>query len=103
MLKDQRQAINENFEETLIRQYKRLIRRNIRKDKGEQEGGPAFMITATAAVQEVCVIEGDRTMERAEVKDNGRRENIQAAANRVKKNRYLPPPFSLGKREKRIV
>ena len=54
------------------------------------------MITTTADVQEVCVIEGYRAMERSEVEDKGKRENKQASANRVKKNIYFPPPFSLG-------
>ena len=55
------------------------------------------MITTAATVQEVCVVEGDIARERAEVEDNGKREKRQAAVNRAKKKRYLPPPFSLGK------
>ena len=102
-MKDQRQAINENVKETLRRQNKILIKRKRGKDKDEQEGGPTFMITTAAAVREVCVVEGDRGRERVEAEDKGKREKRQVAANRVKKNRYLPPPFSLGKREKRIV
>ena len=67
MLKEQRQAINENVEETLRRQHKRLIKRKRGKDKDDQEGGPTFMITA--AVREVCMVEGDRARERAEAED----------------------------------
>ena len=61
------------------------------------------MITTAADVRELYMVKGDRAMEKAKEEDKGKRENRQAAANRVKKNRYLPPPFSLGKREKRIV
>ena len=53
MLKEHRQAINENGEETFRRQHKRLIKRKRGKDKDGQEGGPTFMITTAAAVQEV--------------------------------------------------
>ena len=53
VLKQQRQAINENFEETLRNQHKRLTKNKRGKDNDEQEGGPTFMINASAAVQEV--------------------------------------------------
>ena len=78
----------------LRRQHKRLIKRKRGKDKDDQEGGPTFMITA--AVREVCMVEGDRARERAEAEDKGKREKRQAGANRAKKNHCWPPPFSLG-------
>ena len=56
MLKEQRQAINDNVEETLIRQNKRLIKRKRGEDNDEQEGGLTFMITTTASVQEVYMV-----------------------------------------------
>ena len=71
VLKEQRQAINENVEEKLISQHKRLMKRKIVEYKDDQEGGPTFMITTAAAVREVCVIEGDRARERVEAEDKG--------------------------------
>ena len=50
MLEEQRQAINENVDETLRRQHKRMIKRKRRKDKDDQEVGPTFMITTSSAV-----------------------------------------------------
>ena len=87
MTKEQRQAINENGKETLGRQHKRPIKRKKVEYKDEQEGGPNFMITTAASVQEVCVVEGDRARERDEAEDNGNRYKRQAAANREKKNK----------------
>ena len=55
------------------------------------------MITTAVAVREVCVVEGGRVRERTKAEDKGNNEKRQAVANRVKKNRYLPPPLSLGK------
>ena len=54
------------------------------------------MITTASAVQEVYVVEEDIAKEWAKYEDKGKRENRQAATNRAKKNRYLPPPFSVG-------
>ena len=51
VLKEQRQAINKNFKETLRRQHKRQIKRNRGKYKDDQEGGPTLMITNAAAVR----------------------------------------------------
>ena len=65
-MKVQRQAFNEIVEDTLRRQNKRLIKRKRVKDKDNQEGGTTFMITTDSTVQEVCMAEGDRAMERAE-------------------------------------
>ena len=44
------------------------------------------MITTSAAVQEVCMVEGGRAREMYEVEDKGKRERSQAAADRAKKN-----------------
>ena len=55
------------------------------------------MITTYAAAQEVCVVKEDIERERDEAEDKGKIEESQAAANKAKKKRYLPPPFSLGK------
>ena len=65
-LKEQRQYINENIKETLRRHHKRLIKTKRGEDNDEHEGGKTFMITTGDAVQEVCVVEGDRERERAE-------------------------------------
>ena len=73
LLKEQSQATNENVEEMLRSQNKRLIKRKRGKDMDDQEGGPEFMITTSTAVQEVCVIEGDIARERAEEEDKGNR------------------------------
>ena len=54
------------------------------------------MITTTSSVRELYVVEGGRAKERAKSEDKGKREKRQAAANRAKKKRHLPPPFSLG-------
>ena len=43
------------------------------------------MITTSAAVREVCVVEGGRERERAESEDKVKREKRQAAADRAKK------------------
>ena len=59
VLKEQSQAIYETVEETIRRQQKRLMKRNRGKDKEEQEVRPTIMITTAAAVQEVCMVEGD--------------------------------------------
>ena len=91
VLKEQRQAINENVEETLISHNKKLIKRSRGKDKDEQEGGLTFMINTAAAVQEMCMVEGGRARERTKVEDKGNREKRQAADNKAKKKRYLPP------------
>ena len=85
VLKYQRQAINENVEETLISQHKRLIKRNRGEDKYGQEGGPAFIITTAVVVREVCVVEGDRARENAKLEDKGKIEKRQTEANRAKK------------------
>ena len=53
------------------------------------------MITTSAAVQEACVVKGDRARERVEAEDKGKREKRQESANRENKKRYLPPPFYL--------
>ena len=87
VLKEQRQAINENVEETLRRQNTRLIKSNRDEDKYDQEGGQTFIITTDAAVWGVCMVKGDRARERSEVEDNGKREKRQAEADRVKKNK----------------
>ena len=42
VLKEQRQAINENFEGVLIRKHEQLIKRKRGKDKDEQEDGAEF-------------------------------------------------------------
>ena len=87
MLKLQSQAINKNAEETSRMQYKRLIKRKRGKDKDGQEGGPTFMNTTSATVQEVCVFEKDRARERAKAEDKGKREKRQRAAEKANKNR----------------
>ena len=69
VLKDQSQAINDNFEEKLRREHKSLIKSKRGEDMDNQEGGTTFMITTAAAVWEVCVVKGDRARERAESKD----------------------------------
>ena len=66
VLKEQRQAINDNVEETLKSYPKRLIKGKRGKYKDEQEGGRTLMITTTVAVKEVCVVGGDRARKRAE-------------------------------------
>ena len=65
VLKEQRQAIIDNVEGTLIRQNNMIKKRKGGEDKEEQEGRLTFMITTSTAVQEVCVIGGDRARERA--------------------------------------
>ena len=96
VLKEQRQDINEDVKEMLRRHHERLIKRKRGKDKYNQEGGTTFTITTTAAVQELCMVKDRRARERDEAEDKGKREKIQASANRAKKKHYLPPPFSLG-------
>ena len=64
VLKEQRQTINENVEEKLIRQHLRLIKSKRGEDKDAWEVGPTFMITTSAAVRGVCMVEGDRERER---------------------------------------
>ena len=64
VLKEKSQAIYETVEETIRRQQKRLMKSNRGKDKEEQEVRPTIMITTAAAVQEVCMVEGDRARER---------------------------------------
>ena len=86
VLKEQRQAINENVKEKLIRQHKRLIKRKRGEYKDKQEVGSAFMVNTTNAVGEVYVVEGDRLKERDETQDKGKIERRQAAANKA--NRY---------------
>ena len=54
-------------------------------------------------MQEVCMVEGDRASERVKSEDNGKREKRQAADNRANKNRYLPPPFSMGQIPKKGI
>ena len=89
VLKEQMQAINENFEEPLRRQHKRMIKKKKVEDKDEQEGGPTFMITTAATAQEVCVVKGDRARERGKLEDKGKREKRQAEDDREKKKRYV--------------
>ena len=43
------------------------------------------------------MVEEDIAKEWAKYEDKGKRENRQAAADRVNTKRYLPPPFSMGK------
>ena len=66
VLKEQRQAINENVEDMPRSHHKRLIKRKRGKDKDDQEGGTNFMIATVSAVLEVCVVEGYMERERAE-------------------------------------
>ena len=66
VLKEQRQAINENFGETSKRQHNRLIKINRVKDKDDQKGGLTFMITTATTVQEVFVFKGVRVRKRDE-------------------------------------
>ena len=51
VLKEQRQAINENFEEMPRRQNKRITKRKICEDKDDQEVGPKFIIINDSAVR----------------------------------------------------
>ena len=53
VLKEQRQAINDNVEETLRRQHMRLIKKNRGEDKDEQEVGPTFIVSTNPVVPEV--------------------------------------------------
>ena len=77
------QAINENIEETLIRQHKRLIKRKRGKYKDEKEGRPTFMITTSACVWEVCVVKGNIASVSAKVEDKrDRRERQQITEQR---------------------
>ena len=46
------------------RQYKRLIESKRGKDKDNQEGAQNFMITTTATVQEVCVVDEGQSEEK---------------------------------------
>ena len=78
------------------RKYKRLIKIKRGKDKDEQEVGPTLMIATATDMREVCVVEGDRAREKAELEDKGKIEKRQTSANRAKKSHDLPPPFSLG-------
>ena len=86
VLKEQKQDINENIEENLRSQHKRLIKMKRAKDKDEEEGRPKFMITTAADVQEVCVVKGDIVKESAKVEDKGKREKKQKSADRAKEN-----------------
>ena len=89
VLKEKRQAINENVKETLRSKHKRLIKRKRGEDKDDQEGGLTFMITTVAAVQEVCTVEGYKAREMAKAEDKGKIEKRQAAYDRAKKKRNL--------------
>ena len=53
VLKEQRQAINDNVEETLRSQHMRLIKKNRGEDKDDQEVGPTFIISTNPVVPEV--------------------------------------------------
>ena len=85
MLKEHRQAINKNIEETLRRKHKRLIKSKRVKYKDEQEVGPTLMITTATDMREVCVVKGGIAKERAKAGDKGKREKRQAASYRANK------------------
>ena len=89
VLKDQRQDINDNSKEIMIKQQTRLIKSKRGKDKEEKEGRSTFMITTAATVQEVCVVEGGTVRESSKAENKNNREKKQAADNRAKKNRNV--------------
>ena len=85
-------------------QHKRLVKRKRGEDKDEQEGGTTFMITTTAAVREVCVVDGNRMQERAKSEDKGNREKWQAEDDRAKKKRNVNDEgYSKGEEEDAIT
>ena len=60
------------------------------------------MITTDAAVQEVCMVEGDRPRERSEVEDKGKGEKRQEAADRGKKIKTEIMRETVGERKRML-
>ena len=69
--------------------HKRLIKIKRGEYKDNQDGEQAFTITTTAAVQEVCMVKGDRARKMAKSGDKGEKEKRQAASDRAKKNKNI--------------
>ena len=69
--------------------HKRLIKIKRGEYKDNQDGEQAFTITTTAAVQEVCMVKGDRARKIAKSGDKGEKEKRQAASDRAKKNKNI--------------